>query len=95
MKKFLWVTFVTAFLFLGVTSVHADDTDLFTIRVSPDALIMLDLSGSMWAPPQGENLWGPTPPARPLSTGLQGQVTRIIHALLPETWVIPTTAFSG
>jgi type IV pilus assembly protein PilY1 len=57
MKKFLWVTFVTVSLFLGAASVHADDTELFTIRVPPDALIMFDLSTSMNSPPTGETMW--------------------------------------
>lgn len=45
---------VTAFLLLSVPPLYADDTELFTIRVSPDALIMLDLSGSMGSNPGGD-----------------------------------------
>jgi len=47
-----WINFrllVTGFLLLGlsVTPLYADDTVLFSTSVAPDALIVLDLSGSM------------------------------------------------
>ncbi|MDD5233758.1 MAG: hypothetical protein PHG91_10230, partial [Syntrophales bacterium] len=39
-------------------SLQADETALFT-SVAPDALILLDLSGSMaWNPAGGNNIWG-------------------------------------
>ncbi len=38
---------------------RADETALFTTSVAPDALIILDLSGSMdWNPAGGDNKWG-------------------------------------
>jgi hypothetical protein len=45
MKKFVLAVFTTALILSGGPYLYADDTELFTIRVSPDALIMLDLSG--------------------------------------------------
>jgi hypothetical protein len=42
----------------GGTS-RADETALFTTSTAPDALIVLDLSGSMdWNPAGGTNIWG-------------------------------------
>ena len=40
-------------ILLGVTGAHAADEDLWTITNPPDVLIVLDLSGSMEWPPQG------------------------------------------
>ena len=54
MKKLVWVIFMIPFLFLSVPALYADDTELFTIRVAPDALLMFDLSGSMGANPGGD-----------------------------------------
>lgn len=58
-----WINFrllVTGFLLLGlsVTPLYADDTVLFSTSVAPDALIVLDLSGSMRDTPPGEDLYG-------------------------------------
>src|SRR5512136_606972 len=100
MKKFLWFTFLTASLCLGAASAHADDTELFTIRVSPDALILLDLSGSMYAPPQGESLWGADSSCVPPYYGSSGAGHTYYPCYAPKDlsnpannvfWVNPTT----
>jgi len=46
------------FVFLTVFSslCYGGEEDLFTIKIEPDALIVLDLSGSMGSPPPGD--WG-------------------------------------
>jgi hypothetical protein len=54
MRKLAFLSIVTVFLFLSALPVRADDTVLFTANVSPDALLMFDLSGSMGANPGGD-----------------------------------------
>jgi hypothetical protein len=54
MRKLSFLMIFAAFIFLGVTPLRADDTILFTANVSPDALIMFDLSGSMGSNPGGD-----------------------------------------
>jgi len=54
MRKFAFLAFVVIFIFLSAIPLHADDTELFTIQVTPDALIALDLSGSMEYNPGGD-----------------------------------------
>jgi hypothetical protein len=45
---------------MNAACLYADDTDLFVVKVPPDTLITLDLSGSMGLPPQGETLYVPS-----------------------------------
>jgi hypothetical protein len=54
MRKLAFLTIVIVFLFLAAVPLRADDTILFTTNVSPDALIALDLSGSMGSNPGGD-----------------------------------------
>lgn len=52
MKRFRLAILIVASIFIGSLQLHADDIDLFTAQVPPDALILLDMSGSMnWDPP--------------------------------------------
>jgi len=58
MKKLSSVALITAFLMLiGIIRSFADDTDLFVAQVPPDALIVLDLSGSMRWTPAGATMY--------------------------------------
>ncbi|NWG04884.1 MAG: hypothetical protein HXY44_18675, partial [Syntrophaceae bacterium] len=48
-----WILMMAMAIAVGMNApfLHADDTDLFMIKVPPDVLIILDLSGSMnWVP---------------------------------------------
>lgn len=55
-RRITCISFLIVLIFSS--SVHADETALFT-SVAPDALIVLDLSGSMdWNPAGGDNIWG-------------------------------------
>ena len=45
---------LTAFLYMYRLS-HADDSTLWTTVVTPDALLIIDNSGSMYELPQGAN----------------------------------------
>lgn len=60
-KKIITILFIIV-LCLYVDISHADDTDemaLFTSSLSPDTLLILDLSGSMdWNPEGGTNIYG-------------------------------------
>lgn len=58
-NKIIFLFFAAFSLFLGINS-YADETSLITLSVvNPDALIVLDLSGSMaWNPAGGNNIWG-------------------------------------
>ena len=54
---------ITALILVGLClwggTSRADETALFTTSTAPDALIVLDLSGSMdWNPAGGSNTWG-------------------------------------
>ncbi len=58
MKKSVAIGMIIAFLiFTGIIQSFADDTDLFVAEVPPDALIVLDLSGSMRWTPAGERMY--------------------------------------
>jgi type IV pilus assembly protein PilY1 len=51
MKKIGFIVFFTTLILSSTIQLHADDTDLFTAQIPPDALILLDMSGSMnWDP---------------------------------------------
>ena len=54
MKRFVFFIFITIALFINLIESHADDTDLFIAQVPPDALILLDMSGSMNWDPSGK-----------------------------------------
>lgn len=54
---FLLVLIMCSFIF--IPNAYSDETALFFTSVKPDALIVLDLSGSMnWNPAGGNNIWG-------------------------------------
>jgi Tfp pilus tip-associated adhesin PilY1 len=55
MRKLSFLAIIAVFLWMGAVPLRADDTVLFTANVSPDALIALDLSGSMGQNPGGES----------------------------------------
>jgi type IV pilus assembly protein PilY1 len=54
--KILWALILCHLLFIPSVC-FADETDLFSYSVSPDALILFDLSGSMDQDPSGNNCW--------------------------------------
>ena len=54
--KFLMLLMVIS-IGMSAPCLYADDTDLFMIRVPPDVLIILDLSGSMNWVPSGTTLY--------------------------------------
>jgi type IV pilus assembly protein PilY1 len=54
MKIFASVALITVLIFTGITQSHADDVDLFLAQIPPDALIVLDLSLSMYLLVTGE-----------------------------------------
>src|SRR5574340_537749 len=61
MKKPFFSIFhcICAGILFMAAAATADETALFTTSVSPDALIVLDLSGSMdWNPAGGSSRWG-------------------------------------
>lgn len=47
MKKLLSVVFVTVLIFIGIIPSYASDEDIFSAKIAPDALLVLDLSNSM------------------------------------------------
>jgi hypothetical protein len=53
-RKFAFLTIIAVFMLSSGIPLRADDTVLFTANVAPDALIMMDLSGSMGQNPGGE-----------------------------------------
>lgn len=57
MKLFNFIILISLFIFLVPIHAHADDTDLFTVKVPPDALLVLDLSGSMNWTPAGSTMY--------------------------------------
>lgn len=62
MKKILWILAICYFIFIpGVCS--GAETDIFLPAVNPDALIILDLSGSMGWSPAGQYLYSSTCPS--------------------------------
>jgi len=57
MKRWVLIMLMVMALGMNTERLYADDTDLFMVKVPPDVLITLDLSGSMnWTPP-GSNLY--------------------------------------
>lgn len=54
-----WILMMLMVMAIGMNAVclHADDTDLFMVKVPPDVLIILDLSGSMNYVPAGTTLY--------------------------------------
>jgi type IV pilus assembly protein PilY1 len=58
MKRWILIMMVMVIAIgMNAACLYADDTDLFMVKVPPDVLITLDLSGSMnWTPP-GSNLY--------------------------------------
>jgi hypothetical protein len=56
MKKIFWTLVTCCFLFVPSVS-SADEMDLFSYNVPPDALIVLDLSGSLWYTAAGRYMW--------------------------------------
>ncbi|MDI9570800.1 MAG: PilC/PilY family type IV pilus protein [Pseudomonadota bacterium] len=58
-RRVIMVVGLLTFLSLGATVARASDEDLFMTVTTPDALIILDLSGSMdWNPAGGSNIYG-------------------------------------
>lgn len=58
-KWSFWLLALLAGILLQTAVTQADETALFTTSVAPDALILLDLSGSMAQNPAGgNNKWG-------------------------------------
>jgi Tfp pilus tip-associated adhesin PilY1 len=57
MKIIASVVLILISLFTGLTQSRADDVDLFLAQISPDALIVFDLSGSMKLVPTGETMY--------------------------------------
>jgi len=53
MKKMMLAALLIVSTFIGAVRLHADDTELFITQVPPDALILLDMSGSMNYAPAG------------------------------------------
>ncbi len=59
-KIFIYISLIIIF-FCSATLIQAQEEDLFLKGYAPDALIVLDLSGSMdWNPVGGTYLWGNT-----------------------------------
>ena len=61
MKRWILMMVMVMVMAIGMNTacLYADDADLFMVKVPPDVLITLDLSGSMGLPPQGETLYIP------------------------------------
>jgi Tfp pilus tip-associated adhesin PilY1 len=57
MKKFIPFALITILIFSGIIQSHASDEDLFTVKVPPDALLVLDLSLSMNMAPAGHYMY--------------------------------------
>ena len=53
MKKLIFFISIIVSIYIGAGQSHSDDTDLFVAQVPPDALIILDMSGSMNNSPGG------------------------------------------
>ena len=53
MKKIIGIVLLCVSIFIGAVRLHADDTELFITQLPPDALILLDMSGSMNYSPAG------------------------------------------
>ncbi len=59
-KTIVSIVFMTFVVFACIVESHADDVDLFLASIPPDALIVLDLSGSMKWTTTGGTLYIPT-----------------------------------
>lgn len=57
MKRWILMMLMVMFFGMSGTCLYADDTDLFMVKVPPDVLITLDLSGSMDWTPAGSTLY--------------------------------------
>ena len=53
MKKLIFFISMIVSIFIGTGQTYSDDTNLFVAQVPPDALILLDMSGSMNYSPGG------------------------------------------
>ena len=52
MKRWILMMLMLMAIGMNAACLYADDTDLFMVKVPPDVLVTLDLSGSMnWTPP--------------------------------------------
>ena len=62
LQALLWAGIISSFLVAGTAGAAtppAGEEALFTTSTAPDALILLDLSGSMdWNPAGGDHIWG-------------------------------------
>ena len=54
-RKMILILIAAILTVLSAGVSHAGDDDLWTVATTPDALIILDLTGSMADPPQGQN----------------------------------------
>ncbi len=59
MKKASQIASIILGVLISVAQLRADDTELFVRQVPPDALVLLDMSGSMNWDPSGPDV---TPP---------------------------------
>jgi type IV pilus assembly protein PilY1 len=57
MKNFINAALIIFFIFINIIQSDADDTDLFLAQIPPDALILLDQSGSMGWTPAGSTMY--------------------------------------
>jgi type IV pilus assembly protein PilY1 len=57
MKNFITAALIIFFIFTSIIQSDADDTDLFFAQIPPDALIVLDLSGSMRWTTAGQTMY--------------------------------------
>ncbi len=60
-KIFASVALIIILIFTGIIRSHADDLDLYLAQIPPDALIVLDLSGSMKWTTAGDTMYISTP----------------------------------
>ena len=57
LKRVASVTLIAVFIVAGIVPGDADDIDLFLAQIPPDALIVIDLSGSMKWTTAGDTLY--------------------------------------
>ena len=57
MKRWILMMLMVMAIGMNAACLYADDTDLFMVKVPPDVLITLDLSGSMDWTPAGSTLY--------------------------------------
>jgi len=60
MKNFINAALIIFFIFINIIQSDADDTDLFLAQIPPDALIILDQSGSMKWTIVGQTMYIPS-----------------------------------